>query len=230
VRALALLPVIACGRIDFDPRAPDAPIDAAAPALVGTVLASQANGTTTAMFPITPIAQNDVLLLHAACDGAGTATSVTASAPGWTFVQVGTLMGASFKWGALFGATVPDAAPTTVTITWNINCGSLDAIADELANVDPTPPYDSYLVATGSGNCKAAVQTKSDNDLIWAACSSGGTVVGVGAGYTKAGDDHMDDWSEYMLTADPAGTLEIPTFTVQPSGTFVMTTVALKPR
>jgi hypothetical protein len=243
VRALALVPLVACGRIGFEPSVTDAQVDASvdaavdaavdAPAVVsraGTVLASEAGSSTTATFPLVAIAAGDVLLLHTACDNAVVATAATVSAPGWTFVQVGSVMGTAPKWGALFGATVPNTTPVTITITWNVTCVVIDGIADEFANADPTPPYDAYSVASGTGNPQGNVQTNSANDLIWAACSSGGTLVGVGAGYTKAADDTHDDWSEYKLTTDPAGTVETATFTAAPAGMFVITTVALKPR
>jgi hypothetical protein len=228
VRALAPLFLIACGRIGFTPMSADAP-----PALTwsGSLLASQARAvSTTAGFQITPSHQGDAILLHVACDGAATATTVTASAPGWTFVQLGTLVGLATKWGAAFGATAPDTALTTVTVTWNITCNGIDALADEFANVDPAAPFDAFDIASGQGSCAAALTTASAGDAIWAACSSGGTLVGADPGYIKAGDDTNDDWSEYKLTTDPAGTVETATFAAQPPGTFVMTTVALKPR
>jgi hypothetical protein len=64
---------------------------------------------------------------------------------------------------------------------------------------------------------------------VWAAAYSGMALTAVGSGYTKAADDGNGDWSEYKLTADPAGTTEPVTFS-SPAQPWLLGVVTLKPR
>jgi hypothetical protein len=222
VRVALLLVLAACGRIDFDP---------VSLAWVATVLHDQSPANMTASFsPFQARAPGDAIVLHVACDGGGTATTVTASAPGWTFTQLGQVTGMPLKWGALFVAVAPDAAPTTLTYTFDTNCSAIDTLADEFSNVDPTAPFDAFDVTSGTADCQGTLTTARAGDAVWAGCSTSGTTVAVGSGYTKAGDDTNDDWSEYKLTTDPAGTLEQAEIVSKTGGLFVMTMVAIAPR
>jgi hypothetical protein len=229
VRALVVVALAACGRIDFDPVGSDAP-PAGALRWVTNVIEAQAPANLTVSFQLQAQAAGDAILLHVGCDAALTATGVSASAPGWTFTQLGPLAGMSMKWGALFVAIAPDTAPATLAITWDTNCSAINTLADEFTNADPTAPFEAFDVTAGIADCTGTVTTVSAGDAMWAACSTGGTAKQTGPGYTKIGDDAHDDWSEYKLTADPAGTVEQPTFVSVTGGINVMTAVAIKPR
>jgi hypothetical protein len=238
--AIVLVACVACGRVNFDPRgggdgggddSGDGP-GSQAVAWAGTFVAAQTNGTNVTTFGGQAHAPGNVVVVHAACDGAASPTAVSLTAPGWTFTQIASIAGVSSKWGTAFTAIAPDTAPATFTVTWVTgSCsGNMNEVGDEFANADTTTPVDAVDMMGGGGDCQGMVTTTRAGDAIWAACSTGGTTTGTGPGYTKSGDDAHDDWSEYKLTTDPAGTVETATFVSASGGGHVMDVVAIRAR
>jgi hypothetical protein len=178
-------------------------------------------------FQITPYAVGDLMLFQVSCDGSFPSTTVSLSAPGWDFVQVGATFTTpgNTPWAANYTATVPSTDSVTVTAAWSKpNCtpGSV-ILGDEFANA-----VVDVLVGSGANQaCSATVETGAVDDAVWAACS-GGSLPGVGSGYTPGANDGNGDLSEYKLTADPAGTGELAAF---PNGTqsYVMSAATLHP-
>ncbi len=212
--ALALAAITAsCGRIDFDPLG-----DGALPPSISHVApfaATQISGNTVTTFTAHAQQAGDTVLLAVTCQN-GTPTAVSVTASGWTFSQAGPVAGAtSNRYIASFAATAPDTAAATFTVTWTspTSCGGMNEIADEFAASGGAIAIDAHAEAFTGSTPAAMLTTMADNDLVWGACSSSGTLQAPGAGYTKGGDDGHDDWSEYKLTSDPAGTVELVDFT-----------------
>jgi hypothetical protein len=180
-------------------------------------------------------AAGDAIVLHVECASVVTQPTVTVTAPGWTFEQLEAPAGGSgpMFWSAAFGAFAPDTLPTTVTVTWSSMCNfALDELGDEFANIDPAggaSTFDAHLQTSGTGDCSAAIAIGHDHDAVWAACTSQGMVMGVGAGYTKGADDSLGDLTEYRVTSDLAGTLEQVQFPTD-GMPWLLSVVSLKPR
>jgi hypothetical protein len=137
------------------------------------------------------------------------------------------------KWATAFAAYAPDTAPVDITVSWAATCPDIDELGDDFTNVDPrggTIAFESSTVLEGVGDCMTSVTTLSSDDAIWAACSSGGMMTGVGPGFTVSTNDSHDDWSAYALTNDPANTTENVLFTTLGGGSFVVTATAIRPR
>ena len=185
-------------------------------------------------FTITPVAAGDALLIMVGCAGSQTPTSVTLTAPGWTFTPLTpvTTEGPAQVSAASFGAIVPSAAPVSATVTWvSANCNrGKSMLADEFGNVDPTggtTTFDAHAQATGGGNCTTTITTASANEGIWGGCYVGTSATGPGAGYTMSASDGIGDFNEYKLTTDAAGTMETVDM-ANPNG-FVIVAATIKP-
>jgi hypothetical protein len=233
MRWAAVVMLAGCGRLDFDALG-DAHltdgVNAGAIAWVKTFVGQATGVGTTDTFTNTAAA-GDAVIVHAFCKNPVQPTSVSVTAPGWTFVQLGAIFGDSAfsHWATELGAIAPDSSPTTFTVTWSESCSELLELGDEFSGVDPsggTTTFEAHAEVNGSTICSSSVTTVHANDAIWSACS-GGPVTTAGAGYTTSADDGAEDHSEYKLTTDPAGTLETATF--NDAGDNVSTTVAIRP-
>jgi hypothetical protein len=201
---------IGCGRVDFTP-VPDA---SGAISRVGGFVATTRFTSSSDQFTAQAQRAGDAIVLHVHCQVA-TPTAVSVSAPGWTIIQVGPLTGiANQRWVASFGAFAPDVASATFTVDWGTTCANLTVLGDEFAGVAAGPnAFDGHVEHIGAGDCASTLTTNGAGDAIWAACSSGGTLSGISAGYAKGVDDGHDDWSAYRVSADPANSTESVTFT-----------------
>ncbi len=216
-----------CGRVGFDSEG------AFATGTISWVQVFVAHGqlTSSASDTFTAAAREagDAIVIHTYCTTNTPPTAVALAAPGWTFTQVGPFSGsaANTDWAATFGAFAPDTASATFTVTWagTPRCKFQDELGDELAGA---AAFDAHDEAYGAnGNCAGALTTGAAGEAVWAACS--GNVSGTGAGYTKSADDTNNDWTEYRLTDDPAGTVQQVSFT-NTTTSWAMTAVSLTPR
>lgn len=173
------------------------------------------------------------VVMQVGCSGSAAPSAVAVSAPGWNLMPIEPLLFSQGVSEATYGATVPSATPTTVTVTWTgSTCESGNAVlADEFANTDPRGgafTFDKHVqtAGTGSGACNATVETGSPNEAVWAACLA--NVAGAGSGYTLAGNDGNNDESEYKVTTDPANTSELVTFSN--ATPYLVSVVTLRPQ
>ena len=237
----ALLGLAACGRVGFDARtASDAMVaDAAADgardaalapvSYVGVFAARHPGAGATDTFTAAAGAAGDTIVILVACSDATAPTSVTLTAPGWTFALLDALAGSPTTqlYVASFHAAAPDTANATFTVTWSgstCQVGKAE-LGDEFANV---AAIDAHTIGGGNGACSAQLATGHANDAIWGACFDATSITAVGPGYTKGADNGGGDWSEYKLTADPAGTIEQVTFQ-SPNVGFEIATASLAP-
>jgi hypothetical protein len=231
----------ACGRLDFSPI--DGPHDAAlshdGPGattprigyLGPFVERADAAGATVA-FDTNAIAAGSAIVIQVTCAGPAL-TTVSVTAPGWTFTMLGPP-----KYGAtsaLSAATVfaiaPDTAMTTVTVSWTSNCASKTELGDGFLALAPatTVMADAANVTDGVGDCLGTVSTSQQADAVWGACVSGSNLTGTGPGFTKGADDGFNDWSEYAITTDPAGTNESVSFS-NSNISYLLSMATLKPQ
>ena len=227
-RAAALVVVASCGRLDFDPLVDGGGVAKQPIAWVGTFVQLQLTTPTTITFTGQAHAAGNAVLIHVACDAAARPTP-TASAPGWTFQQLGTVEGQAGKWATALGAIAPGTVAALFTVTWDMSCAEVNALGDEFAHTAPTGAFENTTVVAGTTDCISSVTTISPNAAIWAACSSGGTVTGVADGLVKSADDGHDDWSGYKLTMDAPNTIETGRFTTASGGMYTMTMTSLEP-
>jgi hypothetical protein len=237
-----LVGVAACGRIGLDATARDGGAgssDASSEtpariAWVNSFVAKSNPAGTQDAFAITATAAGQAFVLHVECDSM-VPTTVTATAPGWTFTPIGSPfgmpLGTSGLWAASFGAIAPDTATVTLTVAWSVTCAFKTELGDVFDLVDPSGgaiTFGAHVETIGNGNCAATVTTPDADDAVWAACTAKSMISGAAPKYTKASDDGVGDWSEYLVTTDPAGTIEMPTFSNTTAN--VMTVVTLRPR
>ena len=228
--------LVGCGRVGFDP-----PTDAAATAAIQHVAVFVQNGHTATTnvdsFTTAAAAAGDAVVLHIYCTSNIAVTGVTVSAPNnWSWYAIAPFVttGSDTDYGASFGAIAPDTAARTFTVTWQstTRCQFMDELGDEFANTDPTGgavTFDAHAENYGSAaGCTATLTTRNRDDAVWAACD--GNVTAVGTGCVKGADDTNNDWSEYAVTTEPAGTPEHMTMTSAGMMSWLMTAVSIKPR
>jgi hypothetical protein len=245
-RLLLLCLLVGCGRVGFEDTttaadgtpAPDGGSNDAAPttgiAFVSSPIQHTGPKATSDSVALQATNANDALAILVACAGSQIPSTVTVSAPGWTFTQLAPLTKNTVGqvYAAAFGAIVPDTTATTLTIDWggtNCNRGQ-SSLADEFTRTDPTggtTTFDSTNAASGAGDCTTSVTTANANDAVWAACYAATALTGVGPGYTKSAADAVGDFAEYKLTTDAASTTEQVTFT-NPNG-YVVVAASIKP-
>ncbi len=196
----------------------------AAASVLGTTGNSQS-------FTITPFATGDALIIMVGCAGSQAPSTVTLTAPGWTFTSLTpvTTNGGGQVSAASFGAIVPSTAPVTATVTFvSANCNrGKSMLADEFGNVDPAAPFDAHAQTNGAGTCTTTVTTGAANEAVWGGCYAATSLSGPGAGYTMSASDGIGDYNEYKLTTDPAGTVETVNFS-NPNG-YAMVAATIKP-
>ena len=191
----------------------------------------------TKTFTYTPQQGNDGVLIAVGCAATTTPSSVTLSGSGWTFTQVGSILGSvgASGWFALFKAYAPNTSQVTITQTWNglgVNlCGNgskgfMNDLVDEWKGMDPTNFVDAVgTLSNGSSGCTANVTPNAANDGLDGLCND--TVTGVGGGYTNGANDTQGDWSEYTVLSGGAGVSQTVNFTS--SGAANEFAVAIKP-
>jgi hypothetical protein len=184
--------------------APSAPSVAHVGPFVGR--STKATGTTDT-FTVQAHAAGNTIVFVTGCSTTVTPTRVTATAPGWSFTQLGGIANTT----ATFAATAPDALGATVSVTWDVSCTGRNHIGDEFAPATPgghAVIADGVATISGVGDCLGTVTTEHGSAAVWAACQSQFSITAAGEGFTKGSDDKDGDWSEYKLTGDPAGTVE----------------------
>jgi hypothetical protein len=192
-------------------------------------------------FNYTPVGTSDAVVILIGCRSPGV-TSMSLTAPGWTFAAISGLVGPSghFDFISTFGAITPNTAPVTWTVTLtggNGNCTSNDTtvLVDEFSGSDLTggtttfEAHNESLDTSGGTICTgAAVTPASNNDAIWYGCFD--NVTGVNNGYVKGQDDATGDWSEYKILSGGSGVAQNPGFVTNPSFfSFGLGGVAIKP-
>jgi uncharacterized repeat protein (TIGR01451 family) len=179
-------------------------------------------------FSYTPVGTGNALVILIGCRSPGI-TSMSLTAPGWSFAPISGLVGPSgfFDFISTFGAITPNAAPVTFSVTLtggNGNCSSNDTtvLADEFSGNDitgGTTTFDAHnesLDPAAGGICTGApITPANNNDAIWYACFD--NVTGVSGGYTKGQDDAIGDWSEYKTLSGGLGVAQNPGFVTNPS-------------
>ena len=234
-RVLACTLVCACGRVGFEAHdgAPgDASTDATAAAgWVGAVVAHWTTSVSTDSFDFAAAAPGDAVVMMVSCDGPATAPSLTVTAPGWSLVALGSLVGsaAAGRWAQSYAAIAPDTLAVSISVTWDVTCVSLVVLGDEFANNDPTlAAFDDHSETEGTGLCSATVTTHRAGDTLWAACDPANGVAAT-PGFAIGADDQQGDFTEHAVTTDSAGTAETIAYE-NPTAMNVMVAVAIAHR
>ena len=195
---------------------------------------SSCDGLSNKSFTFTPAAANDGVLIMVGCAGNNTPSAVSLSASNWSFTQVGSIIGTSKNWSALFKAYSPNASQATIMQSWTIASGCKDTVGgnsfmndlvDEWSGVDATNFVDASNSGANSGSCSLNVTPVANNDGLDGFCQD--TVTAVGGGFTKGADDSLQDWSEYQVLSGGAGVSQTVNFTG--GGTWEEFAVAVKP-
>jgi hypothetical protein len=126
----------------------------------GGNISSGCGSVVTKAFTYTATGTGNGVLVYISCaDNAGTPSAVSLTATGWSFTQVGTIIGSTTAgFGALFKAYAPNTTAATLTQTWTAtNCGAAGAtfindLVDEWARawtltnfVDASNSVDGYV-------------------------------------------------------------------------------------
>jgi hypothetical protein len=176
------------------------------------------SGSSPIQFEASAATAGDAILVQVGCQTPATPpTAASITATGWNFLQVGDLVAPSNFYVATFAATAPDADTSTFTVTWTgAFCAGANEVGDDFTNNDMTggtTTFDAFAVTTGDPGPPATLTTMSDDETIWAGCNNAGLgITAVGAGFTKATEDDVGDWSSYKVSNDPAGTSESTSF------------------
>jgi hypothetical protein len=247
-RALpAVVLVAACGRLEFEPfvgdargaidarGARDATVDVAAAAIswVGPFAERHPGVLQTDTFTAQATATGDAIVLLVACYSGTEPSSVSVTAPGWSFAPISALVGANSLWIQTLGAIAPDTTAVTVTVTWPLTCNGTGEFGDELANADPAGgavTFDAHAESTGTGDCTLAITTRDDDAAVWAGCFTLTALTAPGPGFTKTADDQGGDWAELDVTTSPAGTQVPVAYQNDPAATYTFGAVTIKPR
>lgn len=183
----------------------------------------QADDTTslnTQSFTASASNAGDAIVVLVACGVTGTPLTVTLTATGWTFTQLGgintgVVSGSTNVFSALFVAIAPNTSSTTFTVTWQNVGGFIEhtALGDEFTGNDQTgglATFDNFgsSFSAGSGNPSIDIVPFNNNDAVWMGtvdgASSAGTIGGNTA--TKGSDDGSGDITQYFVLSGGAGT------------------------
>jgi len=236
----------ACGRVHFDaPRDgdgdgdggavgdanPDSSAVRGAVHYVDTLEADDAGMTSNTSFTLVAAASGDGVVIFVGCANATAPTSVTLTAPGWSFADVVPLYGDTGvqMFGAAFFAIAPDGVATTASVTWDITCTDIIELADSFRADAGTVTVDAAGGLAVDGSCNVATRSHHDTVTAWSACLAGNAITSTGNGFTMSADDGVGDWAEYKVTTDPSGTNEASSFVVtpNPSSAVIVTLAAL---
>src|ERR1700732_2787990 len=192
-------------------------------------------------FNYTPVGTNNALVILIGCRSPGV-TSMSLTAPGWTFTPISGLVGpsGSSDFISTFGAITPNTTPVTFTVTLtggNGNCSSNDTtvLADEFSGNDPTggttkfeahnESFDNGVIGICTG---APVTPANNNDAVWYGCFD--NVTGVSGGYTKGQDDATGDWTEYKILSGGMNVVQNSGFVSNPNFfSFALGGISIKP-
>jgi hypothetical protein len=159
-------------------------------------------------------------------------TSVSLTATGWTFSQVGGIIngGASAGCGAIFVAYAPNTSAATLTLTWNQPTANwFSDLIQEFSGGMASSPTAGSNFATGTGTPTVSLTPTANSCLIWVACNDSVTAVGSIGGITaiKGADDTQGDWSEYQVLTGNTGVAQ--SCTITGSGAYLIGAVAIRP-
>lgn len=179
-------------------------------------------------------AKGNAVVLHVSCAGSAVATAVSVSAPGWTFMQLGSVAASTSSTlsAATFVAIAPDAQDTAVAVSWwGSGCDDgKSEVGDEFATTDPAGgaiTFDGWNTTRGSGDCIGSVTTGHAGDAVWAACGTTGTITAVGPGFIQGAGDDAGHRAAYAITPDPRDTVESVRFS-NSNAPYVLSMVTLK--
>src|SRR5919201_1244173 len=122
-------------------------------------IASNCGSVATQTFSFTATNANDGVLIAVGCgSNASTPSAISLSATGWTFTQIGGIVGSTTAgFEAAFKAYSPNTSATTVTMTWTVSgsscSGFMNDLVDEFSGEDLTSFVDASNSGTGSGSC-----------------------------------------------------------------------------
>ena len=168
---------------------------------------------------------NDAIVVGTICqNNSNTPSLVVATAPGWTFAEVGTISGTTgVGWAAEFSAIAPGTNSTSLTVTWTVVGGCLftSVMGDEFTGNDTTGGATTFdatgtlFANSSSGACDfTSVKPGNDNDALWGECAPLTSISAVGSGFTKGADDGAGDWTEWkILGAGTSGVSQRINFT-----------------
>ena len=126
----------ACGRLGFEARRADAPLGDDEPvAHVGSFVGHTAPAGLVDTFSAAAARAGDAILIHVFCETTAQPTAVSISAPGWTLVSLGNIVGSTGGtfWATTYGAIAPDTVAATFSVTWTTPpmCTFIDELGDE---------------------------------------------------------------------------------------------------
>src|SRR5690349_14959982 len=106
------------------------------------VFAQQGGSSSGLTFTFTASANaaNEAVVIGVNCVSSTAATTVSLTAPGWTFTQLGNIAFSGASSAAAFGAISPDTTSATFTVTWTGagSCTFHREMGDEFAGTDTT--------------------------------------------------------------------------------------------
>jgi hypothetical protein len=171
-------------------------------------------------------ASGEIVMVAVGCD-CGLSTTISLSASGWAFTQIGSTIGTNLNRTALFRAYVPNTSAATITATFTGGTDSAFAndLIDEFSGADTSNPVDASNSSASSGSCTSTVTPTVNDDMLYGTCQD--TVTAVGTAFTKGADDASTDWAEYKKLSGQSGVSQTVNFTG--SGTYQTFSAALKP-
>ena len=203
----------------------------------GGNISGTCSNVATKTFTFTATTTNDAVLILVGCSGSATETTISLSATGWTFTQVGSITGStgSSGWAAAFKAYAPNTSAATITQTWSNSCQTgaatfINDLIDEFSGMDGTNFVDVNNSATANSttSCNNVSVTPSvDNDGLWAACNDNQTAAA--AGWTKGADDTQSDIAVYKILSGGSGASQSPGFSSSTGTSYVTFLVGIKP-
>lgn len=183
-------------------------------------------------------AAGNAIVMQVACTDSAVLgpSDVSVTAPGWTFMPRGGIThSSSTQYAATFVAIAPNTDRTTITVIWEGNgsqtCSvSKDELGDEFTIADAAGrkiTFDGSNATTGNGDCMGSVTTGPATGAVWAACLSEAQLVAIDENFKKGDDDGHGDWSEYMITSHPAGSVPASFRNHDDNTPYVLSMVAL---
>jgi hypothetical protein len=190
-------------------------------------------------FQYTPSAANDGVVFWITCGAGSNPSTVSLSEGSGTWNGDGIMIpidgpsgGGGGGWIARFYGYTPDTAAVVFDISWGADCaGFMNDIVEEFSGTDLANLVDvaGTVSIASSGGCPAPSVTPSVNDTaVVFFCND--NVTGVGAAYTKGGDDLVNDWGEWKILTGGSGTPQSADFTHgTPGGAYTIAGMTVKP-
>lgn len=177
-------------------------------------------------------AVGDAVVIELYCGGLLAPPTLSVSAPGWSFTQIGGITGKAGFWAASTVAVAPDKSPAMFNVEAPTDCGNsgIIALGDEFTDNNPSggsttfPAHDETF---GYGDCATTLTVPDTGDAIWAGCMVDGAIPAPGVGYSDASKVNGDR-SEYMIATSPGA--QLVTFPHPGGLVFAITAVAIRQR